>query len=81
MPPEKKKREIEMYQVNDVVVYGLHGVCRVTEITEKEFAGEAQRYYTMKPVFDNRSTFLYPPTTKPPAKKCGSSLPKRRSTR
>lgn len=49
-----------MYQIDDVVVYGLHGVCRITEIEEKEFAGEEQLYYTMHPVFDNRSTFFVP---------------------
>lgn len=56
MPQEGK----DMYQIDDVVVYGLHGVCRITEIAEKEFAGEAHLYYTMHPVFDNRSTFFVP---------------------
>ncbi|MGN0962304.1 MAG: CarD family transcriptional regulator [Clostridia bacterium] len=49
-----------MYQVDDVVVYGLHGVCRITQIEPKVFAGEEQLYYTMKPVFDDRSTFFIP---------------------
>ena len=49
-----------MYQINDVVVYGLHGVCRITEIEEKEFAGESQMYYTMRPDFNDRSTFFVP---------------------
>lgn len=49
-----------MYQINDVVVYGLHGVCRITEIEEREFAGETQPYYTMHPVFNDRSTFFVP---------------------
>lgn len=49
-----------MYQIDDVVVYGLHGVCRITEIEEKEFAGESHLYYTMHPVFNNRSTFFVP---------------------
>ena len=47
-----------MYKIDDVVVYGNHGVCRITEITEKEFAGETHLYYTMIPVFDHRSTFF-----------------------
>ena len=49
-----------MYKIEDVVVYGLHGVCRITEITEKEFAGESHLYYTMHPVFNDRSTFFVP---------------------
>ncbi len=49
-----------MFHIDDVVVYGLHGVCRITEIEKREFAGEEQLYYTMKPVFDKRSTFFVP---------------------
>ena len=49
-----------MYRIDDVVVYGLHGVCRITEIEEKEFAGETHLYYTMRPIFKERSTFFVP---------------------
>lgn len=49
-----------MYRIDDVVVYGLHGVCRITEIEEKEFAGEIHLYYTMHPIFKDRSTFFVP---------------------
>lgn len=58
-----------MYQIDDVVVYGLHGVCRITEIQPREFAGEEQLYYTMKPVFDNRSTFFVPTENQASCKK------------
>lgn len=54
------KEGIIMHWINDVVVYGLHGVCRITEIEEKEFAGETHLYYTMHPVFKDRSTFFVP---------------------
>lgn len=49
-----------MYQIDDVVVYGLHGVCRITNIEPKIFAGEEHLYYMMKPIFDDRSTFFIP---------------------
>ena len=49
-----------MFRINDVVVYSLHGVCRITEIKEMEFAGERRLYYTLVPVFDERSTFFVP---------------------
>lgn len=58
-----------MYQVDDVVVYGLHGVCRITQIEPKIFAGEEHLYYTMKPVFDDRSTFFIPAENELSAKK------------
>lgn len=49
-----------MYQIDDVVLYGIHGVCRITQIEPKVFAGEEHLYYMMKPVFDERSTFFVP---------------------
>lgn len=49
-----------MYAVDDVIVYGLHGVCRIKEIGTKNFAGNEQLYYTLVPVFDERSTFFLP---------------------
>lgn len=68
-----------MYQVDDVVVYGLHGVCRITQIEPKIFAGEEHLYYTMKPVFDDRSTFLSPRKMSFPRKNCVLSFPLRKS--
>ena len=49
-----------MFRINDVIVYSLHGICRITEIEEKEFGGEKQLYYTLTPLFDERSTFFVP---------------------
>lgn len=54
------KRGEEMYQINCVVVYGLHGVCRIADITEKDFSGQEEIYYILKPIFDDRSTFFVP---------------------
>lgn len=65
-----------MYRIDEVVVYGLHGVCRITEIEEKEFAGEAQLYYTMRPVFNNRSTFFVPVNNEKSKKKVRPLLSK-----
>jgi CarD family transcriptional regulator len=49
-----------MFQKNCVVVYGLHGVCEIADITEKDFGGQEEVYYILKPVFDDRSTFFVP---------------------
>lgn len=32
-----------MYKVNDMVIYGWHGVCRVEEMAVKEFDGKRAR--------------------------------------
>ncbi len=49
-----------MYQINCVVIYGLHGVCRIADITKKDFSGQEETYYILKPIFDDRSTFFVP---------------------
>lgn len=45
-----------MFKVNDAVFYGVHGVCTVQEISKREFCGTLSDYYTLKPVYTNRST-------------------------
>lgn len=65
-----------MYNIDDIVIYGTHGVCRITEITEKEFASETQLYYTIKPVFNTKSTFFLPVNHQNTAKKLFYPLPK-----
>lgn len=51
-----------MYQVNDCVVYGSTGVCRITGIVMERFSGkEAREYYLLSPVYGN-SVDIYIPT-------------------
>ena len=40
-----------MFQINDTVVYGAQGVCRIEEISKREMAGKAMEYYVLKPVY------------------------------
>lgn len=49
-----------MYKVNDMVVYGNEGVCKITEITSRVFANKTKEYYVLKPVY-NENTVLYIP--------------------
>lgn len=49
-----------MYQVNDSIVYGTYGVCRITEITQRSFHGNKTDYYVLKPLHDDNSTFFVP---------------------
>ena len=48
------------YQVNDTVFYNQHGVCRVADITDKEMGKVRVKYYVLKPVYDEASTFFVP---------------------
>lgn len=49
-----------MYNVNDTVMYSSYGVCRIEEITERDFSGEMIEYYVIRPVGDNKNTFYIP---------------------
>lgn len=44
-----------MYQVNDLVMYGSTGVCRVQEIREQSFpgTGEKRLYYFLRPLYED----------------------------
>lgn len=50
-----------MFEINDTIVYGTHGVCRIENIEIKEFSGASKQYYVLKPVNDSSAT-LYVPT-------------------
>ncbi len=49
-----------MFQINDTVMYGIHGVCRIDDITTKEFMGTTKEYYVLKPVNDFTATLYVP---------------------
>jgi len=48
------------YKVNETIIYGTHGVCKITEISERNFGDESMEYYTLKPIFDKKSTLFVP---------------------
>ena len=50
-----------MFQINDVIVYGSHGVCEIAAIEEKSIGGDRKMYFVLKPVKDPGST-IYAPT-------------------
>ena len=39
-----------MFQINDTIIYGSEGVCRIVAIEEKNFVGVNKNYYVIKPV-------------------------------
>ena len=50
-----------MFQINDVLIYGTQGVCKIVDIVEKTISGAKKRYYVLKPI-DDRSATIYAPT-------------------
>ena len=51
---------MEKYQVGDYVLYGVSGACEVMEIGPLSFGGPDKIYYSLKPVYDARSTIYVP---------------------
>lgn len=49
-----------MYKVNDTIMYGTQGICKIVEIAEKDFMGTKKEYYVLKPISDASAT-LYAP--------------------
>lgn len=49
-----------MYNVNDSVLYGKQGVCKIKDIVTENFTGKPVKYYTLEPAF-NDNTVIYVP--------------------
>lgn len=49
-----------MFQVNDVIIYGVQGVCKITGTEEKTVSGKKKTYFVLKPVGDKGSTIFVP---------------------
>jgi CarD family transcriptional regulator len=49
-----------MVCVNDVVLYGIDGICHVTGVTTRRVSGSPVEYYVLKPVSPENSTIYVP---------------------
>lgn len=51
-----------MFQVNDLIMYGSHGVCRVTDIgpVSMSMVDKNKQFYTLRPVY-HQETVVYAP--------------------
>lgn len=49
-----------MYQIGDLVVYGIHGVCRITEQEVKVINRKKVEYYVLEPQNLERARFYVP---------------------
>ena len=49
-----------MFQVNDVIIYGAQGVCKIIGTDEKIINGRKKLYFILKPVGDKGATIFAP---------------------
>ncbi len=49
-----------MLKVEDYVIYGASGVCKIAEIKKERMRGVTKEYYVLKPVYAENSTVYVP---------------------
>ncbi len=49
-----------MYKIDDAVIYGTDGICKIVDIAQRCFNGTEQEYYILKPLTKNGSTIMIP---------------------
>lgn len=49
-----------MFKVNDVVVYGVQGVCEIVGVEERRVDGASKQYFVLKPKNDPNATCYVP---------------------
>ncbi len=49
-----------MFNVNDKILYGTHGICKIVDITEQKFNGSTNKYYILQPLHNASSTIYVP---------------------
>lgn len=48
-----------MYEIDDLIMYGSTGICKVADITIKVFNNEDRKYYVLEPLY--QSGLIYAP--------------------
>ena len=50
-----------MFKVNDYIIYGTTGVCKIIEIKKEKFLGrEEKKYYVLEPVYSKNTVIKIP---------------------
>ncbi len=49
-----------MFDIGDEVVYGTHGICKVSSVTAMVTGKEKRDYFVLNPIFDKRAVFYVP---------------------
>ena len=53
-----------MFQIGDVVLYTASTICRIVDITTKDFGGKETEYYILRPIYDENATVYIPTDNK-----------------
>ncbi len=78
---------MQMYEINDLIMYGSTGVCKVSDITTPDFAAEKEDnlYYVLTPLYqngviyapvNNEKVFMRPVITEDEAKDLIDNIPR-----
>jgi len=54
------RRSAGSFAAGECVVYKNNGICRVTDLQKRKFAGEERDYYVLDSIFDPHSTWYVP---------------------
>ena len=49
-----------MFNIDDIVTYGINGVCKIVDIEEKDIIGTKKFCLVLKPVNNDRTTYYVP---------------------
>lgn len=49
-----------MFQLNDMILYGTNGVCKLAAIEDRDCGGKMVTYYVLKPIYSSSSTVFVP---------------------
>ncbi len=49
-----------LYQIEDQVIYGIHGVCKIVDLEERIIDRKSRNYLVLEPVGQDGSRFLVP---------------------
>lgn len=49
-----------MFQVEDIVLYGNEGVCKIIDICSRMFRDKEMEYYVLKPIYTQNATVYVP---------------------
>ena len=69
-----------VYHVEDAVLYGSDGICRISEIVTRDFGGAPVEYYVLKPIRQEASTIYVPVNNEALVHKMRHVLPEEPST-
>ena len=49
-----------MFQIGEVLIYTIYGVCKVDSFKEMTFSGQTKQYYVLKPISEGKTTLTVP---------------------